>query len=67
MQETINDEASPRPEEKLGGVINNVLTNFRERGVINIIYSADAVCILSDFTSNNTALNIFNYCLMFMA
>ena len=66
MRETMNEEENPRNEENLRLVINDVLSNFTERG-INFIYSAAAVKILSDFTSRNTALNVFNYCLMFMA
>ena len=68
VRETIsNENNNVRNEENLRNLINDVLANFRERGVVNIIYSADAVRILSNFASNNTALNIFNYCLMFMA
>ena len=65
-RETVNDENNARNEENLRIVINDVLCNFRERGVVNIIYSSDAVQILADLTANNTAINIFNYCFMFM-
>ena len=66
MREAMNEEENARNEENLRNVINAVLSNLRERG-INFIYSVDAVRILSDFTSKNTAINVFNYCLMFMA
>ena len=66
VRETVNDENSARNEDNLRNLVNDVLRNFRERGVVNIIYSADAVRILADFTANNTAINIFNYCFMFM-
>ena len=66
MQEAMNEEENVRSEENLRNVINDVLSNFLERGM-NFIYSERAVQILRDFASANTALNVFNYCLMFMA
>ena len=66
IREAMNEEQNPRNEEKLRLVINDVLSNFLDRGS-NFIYSGAAVRILSEFTSRNTALNVFNYCLMFMA
>ena len=66
VREAMNEEQNVRSEEKLRNVINDVLSNFLERGM-NFIYSDRAVHILRDFASANTAVNVFNYSLMFMA
>ena len=66
LREAMNEEENVRSEENLRNVINDVLSNFLERGM-NFIYSERAVQILRDFSSANTAVNVYNYSLMFMA